>query len=171
MIREFCNIKPEIDPTSYIHKTAEVIGKVKIGKEVSIWPGAVLRGDVEQIIIGDKTNIQDGVLIHTDYGFPTTIGKNVVVGHGVIIHGCKIGNDCLIGMGAIILNGTVVEDNCIIGAGSVVTENTRVNSGKLALGVPAKIVRDLREEEILQIRKGVEHYIEKIKEYCTGQPE
>jgi len=165
MIREFLGIKPVIDISSYLYPNAEIIGKVKIGKNVSIWPGVVLRGDVEEIIIGDCSNLQDNVVVHTNYGKPTILGKNITVGHGAILHGCKIGNNCLIGMGAILLDGCIIEDNCVIGAGSLVTENTQIPEGSLAVGVPAKVIRKLSEDEIRKLEEAAEHYLEKIKEY------
>jgi len=165
MIREFLGIKPEIDESSYIHETAEVIGKVKIGKDVSVWCQAVIRGDVEEIIIGEETNLQDGVLVHTDHGFPTVLGNGITVGHGVVLHGCKIGNNCLIGMGAIILSGAEIGENSIIGAGSVITQNKKIPEGSLVVGVPAKFKKKLSSEEIQKIKEASQHYIEKIKEY------
>lgn len=165
MIKEFLGISPKIESSSYIYPTAEIIGKVKIGKSVSIWPGVVLRGDVEEIIIGDFSNLQDNVVVHTNYGKPTVIGKGVTVGHSAILHGCKIGNNCLIGMGAILLDGVIVGDDCVIGAGSVVTEDTIIPEGSLVIGVPAKIVRKLSEEEKHKLEDAAEHYLEKIKEY------
>lgn len=165
MIREVNGIKPQIDKTAYIYETAEIIGKVKIHKYVSIWPGAVLRGDVEEIIINERTNIQDNVIIHTNFSFPTILGKNVTVGHGAILHGCRIGDNCLIGMGAILLDGVQVGDNCVVGAGSVITENTIVPAGSLILGIPAKVTRKLSKEEIAKLIHAAEHYIDKVKEY------
>jgi carbonic anhydrase/acetyltransferase-like protein (isoleucine patch superfamily) len=165
MIREFLGIKPEIDISSYIYPTAEIIGKVKIGKNVSIWPGVVLRGDVEEIIIGDCSNLQDNVVVHTNYGKPTILGKNITVGHSAVLHGCKIGNNCLIGMAAVLLDGCVIGDNCVIGAGSLVTEDTQIPEGSLAIGVPAKVVRKLSDYEIHKLEESAQHYLEKIKEY------
>ncbi|MEW6041965.1 MAG: gamma carbonic anhydrase family protein [Elusimicrobiota bacterium] len=165
MIKEFLGIKPRIDSTAYIYETAEIIGKVKIGKNASVWPGAVLRGDWEEIILAENSNIQDNVVVHTNTGSPTTIGKDVTIGHGAILHGCTIGNNCLIGMGAILLDKCVVEDNTVIGAGAIITEKKVIPAGSLALGAPAKVIRKLTQEEIFQIKEAAQHYIDKISEH------
>lgn len=158
MIKEFNNIKPQINHTAYVDDNAVIIGKVILGENVSVWPGCVLRGDIEDILVDEGSNLQDGVLVHTNHNMPVIIGKDVTVGHGAILHGCRIGNNCLIGMGAIILDGAVIEDDCIIGAGSVVTENAHIEKGRLVLGVPGKIVRTLTLQEINKITKNAEEY-------------
>lgn len=165
MIKQFNGHSPEIHPSSYVSEEAVVIGKVFIGKNVSIWPGAVLRGDVEDIIIKDDTNIQDGVLIHTNYGIPTIIGCGVSVGHGAVLHGTAIGDNCLIGMKAVLLDGSEIGANSVVGAGAVVTEKTRILSGKLVLGVPAKVIRDLTPEEIAYIKANAVDYIKFLQIY------
>ena len=159
MLREFDGHKPKIHSSAYISKNCLVIGRVSAGENVSIWPGCVLRADVEEIIIGSNTNIQDGVLIHTNHSLPVIIGKNVTVGHGAIIHGCTIGSNCLIGMGAIILDGAVIEDNCIIGAGALVTERFKVTEGNLMLGIPAKPARHITQEDMAEIYRSADEYI------------
>lgn len=148
MIRKFKDIEPKIDETSYVSESAVVIGKVKIGKNSSIWDCAVLRGDVDTITIGDETNIQDGSTLHVDYNIPLTIGNRVTIGHGVNLHGCTIGDNSLIGIGAIVLNGAVVGKNCIVGAGALVTPKKNIPDNSLVLGSPAKVVRDIKQEEI-----------------------
>ncbi|MBN1621571.1 MAG: gamma carbonic anhydrase family protein [Endomicrobiales bacterium] len=159
MIRSYKKYKPKIHSSAYVSQQALVVGKVSLAKNVSIWPGCVLRGDVEDILINENTNLQDGVLVHTNYNLPTIIDRDVTVGHGCILHGCKIGSNCLIGMGAIILDGAVIEDNCIIGAGSVVTEGAHVKERSLVLGVPGRVARPLSDEELKKIKENAEEYI------------
>jgi carbonic anhydrase/acetyltransferase-like protein (isoleucine patch superfamily) len=159
MIRDWNGHKPQIDPTAYVHETAEVIGKVDIKKNASVWPNAVLRGDIEEIVIGEETNIQDNTVIHTDYGSPTILGKRISVGHSVILHGCIIEDNCLIGMGSIILDGVTVETECLIGAGALVSPGKTIPRGSLAVGVPAKVKRTLEADEIEDFRRNVKDYI------------
>lgn len=132
----------------YIAETAVVEGNVSLSEDVSVWHGAVLRADLAPITVGRGSNIQECSVVHVDTGCPVSIGSNVTIGHGAIIHGCTIGNNSLIGMGCIILNGAVIGDNCIIGAGALVTGGTVVPNGHMALGSPAKVKRPLSEEEI-----------------------
>jgi len=160
MIKNLGKLKPKIDKTAYIAESAEVIGKIRVGKYASIWPKAVLRGDVEEIVIGNCSNIQDGVLIHTNFDLPTVIGDYVTVGHGVILHGCRVGNNCLIGMGAIILDGAKIEEDCVIGAGTLITENKVIPKGSLVIGTPGKVARELTSKEIKKIKKSAIEYKE-----------
>lgn len=159
MLREYEGHIPKVDPSAYVFDNAVVIGKVMIGADSSVWPGCVLRGDVENILIGEGTNIQDGTIIHTNYGMPSIIGKGVVVGHRAVLHGCRIGDRCLIGMGAVVLDGAVVGDDCIIGAGALVTEKAVIPSGSLVLGVPGKVARQVNDEEKEKIAKNAREYI------------
>jgi carbonic anhydrase/acetyltransferase-like protein (isoleucine patch superfamily) len=159
MIREFGGHKPKIHPTAFVHETAEIIGKVTLGEKASGWPYCVLRGDVDEIIIGDGTNVQDNTVIHTNPGQPTILGKRISVGHSVILHGCKVMDDCIIGMGSIVLDGVTVEEECIVGAGAVVSPRTVVKRGSMALGVPAKVIRPLRTEEIEHIKWNAREYL------------
>lgn len=159
MIREWNGHRPRIDPTAYVHESAEVIGKVVIKKNASIWPNAVLRGDIEEIVIGDETNIQDNTVIHTDYGSPTILGKGISVGHSVILHGCTIEDDCLIGMGSIVLGRVTVEKECLIGAGALVSPGKTIPSGSLVVGVPAKVKRALEADEIEDIKRNTKDYL------------
>lgn len=138
---------PMIGSDVFIAENATIIGKVTLESESSIWFGAVLRGDVESITIGRKSNIQDNSVVHTSKGHPTIVGDDVTVGHGAIIHGCQIGNRVLVGMGAIILDGAVIEDDCMIGAGTLVPPGKTIPSGYLAVGSPAKVVRELTDAE------------------------
>ena len=165
MIKNFNQYIPQIHQSAFVFPQALVIGKVQINENVSVWPGCVLRGDVEDIFIGSGTNIQDGTIIHTSYNLPVIIGSSVTIGLSVVLHGCRIGNNCLIGMGAIILDGAVVEDNCIIGAGAVVTENSKIPEGTLALGIPAKVKRPITEEETNHITQNSAEYMKLKEEY------
>ena len=159
MIREWNGHTPEIDPTAFIHDSAEIIGRVRIGKHVSIWPNAVIRGDIEEIIIGDNMNIQDNTVIHTDVGVPTVIGKGISVGHSVILHSCNVKNNCLIGMGAILLEGATIEEDCLIGAGALVSPGKTIPRGSLAIGIPAKVKRAVEQKEIDHIKKNAQDYL------------
>lgn len=159
MIRDFKDFKPQIGRNSWISETATIIGNVKIGDNVGIWFGVVLRGDVAPIEIGNNTNIQDNTVVHSEVNYPTKIGNGVTIGHNSIIHGCEIGDDTLIGMGAIILNGAKIGKNCIIGAGSVITEGKIIEDNSLVLGVPGKVIRKVTEEEIKRIKENARAYI------------
>lgn len=152
----------------FIAETATVIGKVELNKNVSVWYGAVVRGDSDKIVIGESTNIQDHCIIHVDEGVPVSIGSHCVVGHRAIIHGCTIGNNCLIGMGAIVMNKAVIEDNCVIGANALITENMHIPAGSLVVGSPAKVIRQLSADQIKRIRKGAEHYVAEAKKYLDA---
>lgn len=159
MIREVGGEKPKIHPTAFVHETAEVIGKVTLEKNVSLWPYCVLRGDVDAIVIGEGSNVQDNTVIHTTEGKPTILGKGISVGHSVILHGCKVMDHCIIGMGSILLDGAIVEEECLIGAGAVVSPNTRIPKGSMALGIPARVTRTLKPEEIEHIKWNAREYL------------
>ena len=152
--------KPIIDSTAFIAKDAAIYGNVTIKKEANVWYNATIRSLEDTIIIGEGTNIQDNAVVHTDKGYQVSIGSLVTVGHGAIIHGCTIGDNSLIGMGAIILNGAQIGKNCIIGAGSLVTKNTIIPDNSLVLGSPAKIIRPVTEEEIQVSIDNAKLYIE-----------
>lgn len=160
MLREYKDHKPKLHKTAFVFENAVVIGKVILDADVSVWPGCVLRGDVEDIIIGRGTNIQDGTIVHTNYGMPAIIGSGVTVGHRAVLHGCKIGDNCLIGMGAVVLDGAKIGNECIIGAGALVTENTVIPDGSLVLGIPGKVTRQVSGEEKEKIRRSAAEYIE-----------
>ena len=145
---------------AYIAPNATVTGEVSLGNEVSIWYGAVLRGDSGAITIGEGSNVQDNCVIHEK----TTLGKGCTVGHGAILHGCTIGNSCLVGMGAIVLDGAVLEDHCMVGAGALVTGKTHAPAGTLLLGNPAKVVKELTPSQLDYIRQDAENYIRLAKE-------
>ena len=151
--------KPKIGKNVYIAESAQVIGEVSIGNYSSIWPNAVLRADIEPIRVGKCSSIQDGVLIHVNWDLPVIVGDYVTVGHGAIIHGCKIANNCLIGMGAIILDGAKIEKNCLIGAGSLVPEGRKIPEGSLVLGVPGRVIRKLNQKEIKKLKDAALEYL------------
>ncbi|MEN9438590.1 MAG: gamma carbonic anhydrase family protein [Leptotrichiaceae bacterium] len=165
MILELDNIKPKIHENTFIANSADIIGNVEIFENVSIWFGAVLRGDVEKIVIGKNSNIQDNSTVHTDFGIPCIIGENVTVGHNVVLHSCNISDNVIIGMGSTILNGAKIAKNCLVGANSLVTHKLEYEEGVLILGNPAKIVRILTDEEIEHIVKNANHYVENAKRY------
>jgi len=159
----------KIHPTAFVHDQAIVIGNVTLGARVSVWPTAVLRGDSERIVVGDESNVQDGTVIHTDEGLPTIIGTRVAIGHRAIVHGSTVEDDCLIAMGAILLNGVHVGSGSIVAAGAVCREGMRIPPNSLALGIPARVVREVRPEEHTRIRKTVESYLALQAEHRAEQ--
>lgn len=158
-----------ISPSAFIHPAATVIGRVTLGDECSVWPSAVIRGDVEQISIGARSNVQDGAIIHADPGVPTVIGEDCVIGHRAIVHGSTLEDGVLVGMGAILLNGVYVERGSIIGAGAVVTEGTRIVTGSLVLGVPGKVVRQLDDARMTAILENAARYVALSRRYLAGE--
>jgi carbonic anhydrase/acetyltransferase-like protein (isoleucine patch superfamily) len=174
MIRPFGGKTPRIDTTAFVVDGAIVLGQVEIGPQVSIWFGCVLRGDINRISIGARTNLQDGTLVHTDRGVnPTVIAEEVSVGHRVILHGCTVGPGALIGMGAVLLSGSEVGEGAIVGAGSVVPEGMTVPPGMLALGVPARVRRAVTDEERARCGRTVRNYLEYqqvMRDEGFGQP-
>jgi carbonic anhydrase/acetyltransferase-like protein (isoleucine patch superfamily) len=160
MIREFRSHMPHVAENAYVADSAEVIGDVRIGEGASIWPGAVLRGDVERIEIGCGSNIQDCAVVHTNHGAPTIVGSDVTVGHAAILHGCTVGDLTLVGMGAIVLDGVCIGRECLIGAGALVTQGVRIPDGSLVLGSPGKVVRQLTPEERAKLAASAREYRE-----------
>jgi carbonic anhydrase/acetyltransferase-like protein (isoleucine patch superfamily) len=157
---------PEIHETAFVAPSADVIGEVKIGAHSSVWFQTVIRGDVNWIKIGSRTNIQDHSMLHvTRRKSPLTIGDEVTVGHRVTLHGCTVGNRVLLGMGAILLDDCVIGDDCIIGAGALVTKGTQIPAGSLAIGSPAKVVRPLKPEEVAFLKQSAENYVGDSVEY------
>lgn len=152
----------------YVASSADVLGDIHMQENVSIWFRSVLRAEEAPITIGKGTNIQDACVVHTDEGFPVVIGEDVTVGHGAIIHGCQIGDNSLIGMGAIVLNGAKIGKNCVIGAGTLVTAGKDVPDGYMAFGNPMKIRRELTEDEIQGNRKSAAHYQKLAEKYAKG---
>ncbi len=156
---------PKIGENNFIAPNSTLVGDIYLGTSVSIWFGAVLRGDMSKISIGDETNIQDNAVIHGDEPFPVTIGNGVTIGHSAIIHGCTIGNNCVIGMGAILLNGANIPNNCLVGAGSVVGANLEIPEGSLIIGNPAKVKKQLSDKYIDYLKYGKGVYIKDIDIY------
>lgn len=156
--------RPEqIHPRAFIARGAVVCGDVTMAEQSSVWFNAVIRGDCEAIRIGPRTNVQDGCILHADPGFPCTIGAGVTIGHGAIVHGATVGDNVLIGMKAVVQNGARIGENSIIGAGAIVMEHAEIPPGSLVVGVPGKVKRPLREDEIQRIELGAEHYVENAK--------
>ena len=144
---------------------AQVIGNVELGENVSVWHGAVIRGDTDSITIDDNSNVQDNCVIHCTKGYPVVMGKNVSIGHAAVVHGCRIDDNVLIGMNATVLNGAHISKNSIVGAGAVVSEGKDFPEGSLILGVPAKIVKQLSDEQIQHIQDNADNYVKLSKQY------
>ncbi len=170
MIYELDGHRPEFpgEGQYWIAPNATLIGKVRLKPESSVWFGAVLRGDNEWIELGERSQIQDNATLHTDPTFPLTIGPNCVIGHNVILHGCSIGANTLIGMGAIVLNGARIPENCLVGAGALVTEGKTFPPGSLIVGSPARVLRPLKDEDIKNIAGGAEIYVRRFKQYAKA---
>ena len=168
MIKPYLGVLPTSASNTFIEDTAVVIGDVAIDYDSSVWFNSVIRGDVNSIRIGDRTNVQDLSLLHVTHDtHPLVIGNDVTIGHHVVLHGCTIGNRVLIGMGSVIMDGALIKDDCIIGAGSLVTEGTVIPSYSLALGSPARLKRSLEEKELAWIKESANNYIRYAKQYMT----
>jgi carbonic anhydrase/acetyltransferase-like protein (isoleucine patch superfamily) len=154
-------LSPKLPPSGlyWIAPDAHVIGQTELGEGVGIWFGAVLRGDNEPVTVGNNTNIQEGAMLHTDPGFPVTIGEGCTIGHHAIVHGCTIGNNSLIGMGATVLNGAKIGNNCLVGANALVTEGKEFPDASLIVGSPARAIRTLDEKAIDVLRRSAEKYV------------
>lgn len=157
-IYQFEEFSPEIDDSAYVSEEAVIIGRIKLGPNTSIWPCAVLRGDNEPITLGAGSNAQDGAVLHTDPGYPCTIGKDVTVGHQAMLHGCTVEDGALIGIQAIVLNGAVIGKESLVGAGALVTEGKVFPPRSLILGSPAKAVRELTDEEVQGMQRNADTY-------------
>ncbi|MBQ8119008.1 MAG: gamma carbonic anhydrase family protein [Lachnospiraceae bacterium] len=155
---------PKIHPSAYIAPGAVVLGDVTVGEDVGIWYNAVVRGDRGPIVIGRGSNIQDNATVHLDDPYPVTIGENVTIGHGAIVHGCTIGDNTLVGMGAILMNGARIGKNCIVAAGALMTQGMEVPDGMLVMGSPAKVKRPVTEEELAANLRNAERYVEEARE-------
>jgi len=162
------DMAPKIAASAWIAHSAEVMGDVVLGEDSSIWFGAVVRGDVERITIGAGTNIQDASVLHADVGQPLIIGERVTVGHQVMLHGCTIGNETLIGIGAIVLNGARIGAHCLVGAGALVTEGKEFPDGSLIVGSPAKAIRQLTPEHIEGLRQSAQRYQDNARRFKVG---
>lgn len=168
MILVYRRWRPTIHPSAYVAPSADVIGRVAIAKDASVWFGVVARGDVNRIVIGEATNIQDGSILHVDDDHPCLIADHVHVGHHVNLHGCVVGRGAMIGIGAIVLSGSRVGREAIVGAGSVVLEGMRIPPRTLAVGVPARVVRRVTDRDVAYIRRWVKKYMELAQVYRAG---
>ena len=165
MIYKFENNTPLLHEDSWAASNAVLIGKVILKKDANVWFNVVLRGDIEPITIGEGSNVQDGSVFHTDPDCPLTLGKGVTVGHMVVLHGCVVGDDTLIGIGSTILNKTKIGKNCIIGANTLIAENKVIPDRSLVLGSPGKVIRQVTNKEIEEIKENAKHYVENFKRY------
>ena len=159
---------PRIDPTAFVAPTATLIGDVTVEAGASVWFNAVLRGDNEWIELGERSQIQDNAVLHTDPGFPLKIGENCVIGHNVVLHGCTIASNSLIGMGAVVLNGAMIGKNCLVGAGAVVTEGKEFPDNSLIVGAPARAVRTLDDKAREGIARGADIYVRRWQQYAKS---
>ena len=166
-IYEIDGLVPQIADSAWVADNAQVMGDVVLGAEVGIWFGVVIRGDTDRIRIGARTNIQDLSVLHADLGKPLTIGSGVTVGHKAMLHGCTIGDDSLIGIGAVVLNGAVIGKGCLVGAGALVTEGKEFPDGSMIIGSPAKVVRELSPEQQQGLRRSADHYVANARRFKT----
>ena len=167
-IYELDGIAPRIDESAWVADSAQVMGNVELAEGASIWFGAIVRGDTEEIRIGRNSNIQDGSVLHTDHEKPLNIGDDVTVGHKVMLHGCTIGDGSLIGIGAVVLNGAKIGKGCLVGAGSLVTEGKEFPDGSMIVGSPARVVKQLTSEQLEHLRLSAQHYVENARRFKTG---
>ena len=167
-IYELDGLTPRMADSAWVADNAQVIGDVELGEGASVWFGATLRGDTEPIVVGEGSNVQDGSVLHTDHGMPLIIGRHVTVGHQVMLHGCTIGDESLIGIGAIVLNGAKIGKNCLVGAGALVTEGKEFPDGSMIIGSPAKAMRQLTPEQMEGLRRSAQHYMQNAERYRKG---
>ena len=161
-------VSPTIPASAWVADSAQVMGNVELGEDVSVWHGAVLRGDTEVMRIGRGSNIQDGSVLHADVGRPLTVGEDVTVGHMVMLHGCTVGDGSLIGIGAVVLNGAKIGRNCLVGARALVTEGKEFPDGSMILGSPAKVVRALTDAQIASLYASARHYVDNATRFRRG---
>jgi carbonic anhydrase/acetyltransferase-like protein (isoleucine patch superfamily) len=161
-------VTPMVPTSAWIAENAQVVGNVELAADVNVWFGVVIRGDNETIRIGERTNIQDGSVLHSDHGRPLTIGADVTVGHQVMLHGCTIGDGSLVGIGAVVLNGARIGKGCIVGAGALVTEGKEFPDGSMILGSPAKVVRSLSDQQRQGLLDSAHHYVENAQRFQRG---
>ena len=160
--------RPQIADGCFVAGNATVLGKVTLHKDASVWFNCVLRGDIDELIVGEGTNVQDGSVLHTDLGIKLVIGRNVTVGHMVMLHGCTIGDNSLIGIKSVILNRAKIGKNCMIGANTLITENKEIPDGSLVMGSPGKVIRPLTPQEIAMITMSAQHYQQNAKRFLTS---
>jgi len=163
----FRGFAPQIPASAFVADTASVIGRVFLGEETSVWPGAVIRADSEPITIGDGSNVQDNAVLHVDPGVPMTIGRRVTIGHQVMLHGCTIGDGTLVGIQAIVLNHAVIGESSLVAAGAIVTERKTFPPRSLIMGAPAKVVRELTDDDVAMLERGADTYIKRRALYLT----
>jgi len=168
MIYALDDLTPELDEGAWVAPDANVIGRVRLGAGASVWFGATLRGDNEWITVGAGSNIQESSVLHTDMGYPLTIGRDCTIGHNVILHGCTIGDESLIGMGATVLNGAKIGRNCLIGAGALITEGKEISDGSLVMGSPGRVVRELDAQAIDKLRRSAQGYQANARRFAKG---
>lgn len=161
-------VEPQIAESAWVADSAQVMGEVHIGADASVWFGTVVRGDTSSITIGEGTNVQDASVLHADMGMPLVIGRHVTVGHQVMLHGCTIGDESLIGIGAIVLNGAKIGKNCLVGAGALVTEGKEFPDGSMIIGSPARVVKQLTAEQMQGLRQSAQHYIDNARRFRVG---
>ena len=167
-IYQLDSLIPSLHASAWVADDAQVIGNVTLAEDVSVWFGVVVRGDTESITVGKGSNIQDNSVLHADHGKPLVVGENVTVGHQVMLHGCSIGDNSLIGIQAVVLNGAKIGKNCLVGAGALVTEGKEFPDGSMILGSPAKVVRQLSAEQIEALKMSARHYVDNARRYKTG---
>jgi carbonic anhydrase/acetyltransferase-like protein (isoleucine patch superfamily) len=169
-IYELDGVRPELpgEGEYFLAETALIIGRIRLRRDSSVWFGSVLRGDTEWIELGEGSNIQESCTLHTDQGFPLTIGPGATIGHNVVLHGCTIGENTLIGIGAIILNGAKIGKNSLVGAGAVVTEGKEFPDNSLIVGAPARVLRPVDDRNAHRIKISAEHYVERGRQYAKG---
>lgn len=169
LIYSLDGVAPQIDPDiGWIAPTAVLVGKIILHAEVGIWFGVVARGDNEAITIGRRSNVQENTILHTDMGFPLTIGEGCTIGHKALLHGCSVGNNTLIGMGATVLNGARIGNNCLIGAGALITEGKDIPDGSLVVGAPGRVIRMLDEAAIAGLQRSADGYIRNARRFAAS---
>jgi len=159
---------PQVADSAWVADSAQLMGKVVLAEDASVWFGAILRGDNETLTVGRGSNVQDGTVMHSDPGYPLTLGADVTVGHQAMLHGCSVGDGSLIGIQAVVLNGAKIGRHCLVGAGSLVTEGKEFPDGSLIVGSPAKVVRQLTPEQIEGLKRTAEHYVQNAQRYKNG---
>ena len=167
-IYELDGTAPRVADSAWVADSAQVMGNVELAQDASVWFGVVIRGDTETIRIGRGSNIQDLSVLHADIGMPLTVGENVTVGHKVMLHGCTVGDESLIGIGAVVLNGAKIGKHCLVGAGALVTEGKEFPDGSMIIGSPAKVVRQLTPEQIAGLKMSAQHYVENARRFKAG---
>jgi carbonic anhydrase/acetyltransferase-like protein (isoleucine patch superfamily) len=168
MLFAYREFRPVIHETSYIAPTATIIGRVELGARVSVWFNAILRGDINSISVGNETNIQDGCILHVTNVHPVVLAERITVGHGVIVHGCTVESNCLIGMGSILLDGAIIGAGSIVAAGAIVSPEAKIPANSLVMGVPAKVVREVRDQDRERWGGGWKNYIQYAEAFRSG---